>query len=95
MAYIPGNQTEKWGCISVYTTVPSVTEISDDLFEKASGAGTSFSTGGMITKLSAAKICFEAGIDMVITNGQHFEIIFDILEGKEIGTHFHPLKVLK
>lgn len=75
------------------TLIKTVTRIDDDLLEKANGAGTSFSTGGMITKLSAAKICFEAGIDMVITNGKDPEVIFDILEGKEIGTHFHPVKV--
>jgi glutamate 5-kinase len=70
--------------------IRSVTEITPELENLASGAGTSFGTGGMITKLSAAKICMAANIDTVITNGNDPSILFDLLEGKEIGTHFRP-----
>ena len=68
--------------------IHTVTEITPELERLANGAGTSFSTGGMITKLAAAKICNEENIDVVITNGSIPEIIFNILEGKEVGTHF-------
>jgi glutamate 5-kinase len=68
--------------------IRSVERITPTLEKLASGAGTSFATGGMITKISAAKICTKAGIDTVITNGNEPANIFDILEGKEIGTHF-------
>jgi glutamate 5-kinase len=68
--------------------IHSVFEITPELEQLASGAGSSFSTGGMITKISAAKICLEDGIDCIITSGSDPSIIFDILEGKEIGTHF-------
>ncbi|MBN1949573.1 MAG: glutamate 5-kinase [Bacteroidales bacterium] len=68
--------------------IHSVEAITPELEKLATGTGTSFGTGGMITKISAAKICLEAGIDTVITNGSDPSIIFSILEGKEIGTHF-------
>ena len=68
--------------------IRSVSDITPDLEKLASGTATSFGTGGMITKISAAKICLEADIDTIITNGNDPSIIFDILDGKEVGTHF-------
>ncbi|MBN1119332.1 MAG: glutamate 5-kinase [Bacteroidales bacterium] len=72
--------------------IRSVTEITPELEGLADGSGSSFGTGGMITKISAARITSEAGIDTIITNGDNPEIVFDILEGKEIGTHFIACK---
>ena len=54
----------------------------------AGGAGTWQGTGGMATKLSAAKIAMEAGCDMVIANGARPETLYDIVDGKDIGTRF-------
>jgi len=68
--------------------IESVNRITPELEKLATGAGTSFGTGGMVTKISAAKICMAANIDTVITNGTDPAIIFDILDGKNIGTHF-------
>lgn len=68
--------------------IHSVFEITPDLEKLASGASSSFSTGGMVTKIAAAKICMEAGLDCIITNGSEPSVIFDILEGKKVGTHF-------
>jgi glutamate 5-kinase len=68
--------------------IRTVEKITPELLNSATGAGTSFSTGGMTTKLTAAKICVEARIDTIITNGNNPMVVFDILEGKEIGTHF-------
>jgi glutamate 5-kinase len=68
--------------------IHSVFEITPELEQLASGAGSSFSTGGMITKISAARICLQDGIDCIITSGTDPVVIFDILEGKEVGTHF-------
>jgi glutamate 5-kinase len=68
--------------------IHSVLEITPELEQLASGAGSSFSTGGMVTKISAAKICLKDNIDCLITSGSDPAIIFDILEGKEVGTHF-------
>jgi len=65
-----------------------ISEITDDVIKTAGGAGTRRGTGGMITKLSAAKQAMEAGISMTITNGARPEDIYDIIEGKPVGTLF-------
>lgn len=68
--------------------IRSVPEFTPELEKLAAGAGSSFGTGGMITKITAAKIAADANIDTIITNGDKPGAIFDIIEGKEIGTHF-------
>lgn len=72
--------------------IHSVKEITPELEQLATGSSSSFSTGGMVTKIAAAKICLQDGIDCVITSGSDPGIIFDILDGKEIGTHFMAKK---
>ena len=52
------------------------------------GAGSALGTGGMLTKVTAAKRATEAGVDMIITNGAHAEVLYDIVEGKPVGTRF-------
>lgn len=54
----------------------------------AGGAGSSRGTGGMVTKLDAAKRATEAGIHMVIANGNNMDALYEILEGKPVGTLF-------
>lgn len=68
--------------------IPEVRNITDEVLNMAGGAGTRRGTGGMMTKLSAAKIATENGIDMVITNGTKPENLYDIIDGKNIGTRF-------
>ena len=65
-----------------------IREITKDLENCAGGAGSSLGTGGMATKLMAAKKANSQGIDMVLANGSDPKIILDILEGKNIGTLF-------
>ena len=65
-----------------------VTELTPEILEMAGGAGSWRGTGGMATKLSAARIAMEAGCDMVITNGRRMEDLYGIAEGKDIGTRF-------
>lgn len=65
-----------------------VTAVTEQLRSSAGGAGTSRGTGGMQTKLNAAELALDAGIDMVITNGAHPEQLYDIVEGKDVGTRF-------
>lgn len=65
-----------------------VTELTTDIMDMAGGAGTWQGTGGMATKLSAAKIAMEAGCDMVITNGANPEALYGIVEGENTGTRF-------
>ncbi len=70
------------------TIIHHVKEINDEIISLAGGAGSDFGTGGMATKLSAAKIATEAGIEMVIANGSDPNILYSIVEGEEIGTRF-------
>lgn len=65
-----------------------IEEITPELEEYAGGVGSNRGTGGMATKLSAAKIATFAGIDMILCNGSDPEIIFDVLDSKEVGTLF-------
>ena len=65
-----------------------VDEVTPEIEKVAGGAGTSLGTGGMSTKINAAKIATEAGIDMVIMNGRDPEKLYDLFEDKEIGTIF-------
>lgn len=65
-----------------------VDALTPEILAMAGGAGSWQGTGGMATKLSAAKIATAAGCDMVITNGAHPENLYDIVEGKETGTKF-------
>ena len=68
--------------------ISEVKEITPEIEEMAGGAGTSRGTGGMVTKINAAKMCFEADCDMVITNGDDPVRLYDIMEGKDVGTRF-------
>ena len=68
--------------------IREVREITSEMLKGAGGGGTALSTGGMATKLAAARICMDAGTDMVIVNGAQPAAIYDVLEGKDIGTRF-------
>ena len=68
--------------------IPVVEEITEGLFEIAGGKGSKLGTGGMITKLQAAQIATEAGIDTIIMNGQEPDNIYKVLEGRQVGTFF-------
>lgn len=69
-------------------TIPLIDEITEAVVNLAGGTGTRFGTGGMVTKLKAAKRVINAGHQMVLANGEDPKIIFDILAGKSIGTLF-------
>jgi glutamate 5-kinase len=58
------------------------------MLQGAGGQGSSLGTGGMATKLSAAKIAMDAGVDMIIVNGASPEIIYDAVDGRSVGTRF-------
>ena len=66
----------------------TVTEITPEIEAMVGGVGSALGTGGMTTKLNAAKMCNENGVDMVIANGKDPEILYDILEGIDVGTRF-------
>ena len=70
------------------TLIPHVKAIDDHILSIAGAAGSSLGTGGMVTKLQAAKICLACGCDMVIANGDNPNNLYDIVDGKLVGTTF-------
>ena len=66
----------------------SVVDNVDDVLSLGEGSVSVLGTGGMATKLQAAKLVTEAGIDMIIANGANPEVLYDIAEGKDTGTKF-------
>ena len=65
-----------------------VPKIDEKILALGGDKGSSLGTGGMRTKLRAAQICTESGCDMVITNGAEPQRLYDICDGKQIGTRF-------
>lgn len=65
-----------------------VEEITPEIENMTGGAGSNLGTGGMATKIKAAKIANNKGVDMVIANGNDPDILYDIVDGKDIGTRF-------
>ena len=72
--------------------IHEVDKLTPEIYEMAGGAGTTHGTGGMVTKLSAAKIATEAGVDMYIINSDNVDNLYDIFEGKTVGTLFKAHK---
>lgn len=65
-----------------------VREITPEITALAGGRGSALGTGGMATKLHAAKIATEAGIDMIVANGSDPDVLYNITGGKAVGTRF-------
>lgn len=72
--------------------IPFVDEITPEIEAIAGGSGTKQGTGGMVTKINAAKTATVAGIDTVIMNGNSPEDIYKLFEGRSIGTFFKSKK---
>ena len=68
--------------------IPVVEEIDRQILALGGGRGSALGTGGMATKLHAAQIATEAGVRMIIANGEHPEKLYDMIEGKSVGTLF-------
>ena len=68
--------------------LPVVEAVTPEIEALAGGKGSELATGGMATKLRAAKMVTDRGCDMVITNGEHPECLYDIVGGKAVGTRF-------
>ena len=68
--------------------ITRVEKLDDSILALGGGKGSSLGTGGMQTKLRAAGIVTKAGCDMVISNGADPACLYDILEGKDVGTRF-------
>ena len=72
--------------------IKEVEAITPELEEKASGRGSQRGTGGMVTKLEAAKIATASGITMYVANGNRKEVLKKIWNGENPGTKFLPAK---
>lgn len=68
--------------------IPEVRALTDEVRALGGGEGSSLGTGGMRTKLHAAEICMDAGCEMVILNGENPSLLYDLFDGKQVGTRF-------
>lgn len=71
--------------------IHDVHALTPEIIALAGGEGSSLGTGGMATKLKAASMVNAAGIDMIIANGAKPELLYDIVEGKPVGTRFYGI----
>ena len=72
------------------TLIERVHGIPESIISLAGGEGSTLGTGGMKTKIKAAQICMENGVDTVIANGEKPELLYDVVDGKEGGyTRFY------
>ena len=72
--------------------ISRIDTIDDETYALAGGAGSRRGTGGMRTKLQAAELATSQGIDTLVTNGQRPEALYDIVDGKKVGTLFAARK---
>lgn len=68
--------------------IPVVEEIDGYIEKIAGGAGSGLGSGGMATKINAARIATAAGVDMIIMNGRNPEDLYRLFDGEELGTYF-------
>lgn len=70
--------------------VPEIKEITKDVEEAAGHPSTQLGTGGMITKIQAAKICSNAGTRLAIIHGKRAGLMKKVIDGEKTGTLFYP-----
>lgn len=68
--------------------IPLIEEIDEKIETLAGGAGSQFGTGGMATKISAAKLAAQADIPCCVIQGEPPSRLYDLFEGEDIGTTF-------
>lgn len=81
--YSANPQTEKKARL-----IPIVDKIDEKIEEIAGGAGSSRGTGGMITKIEAARLATSSGVPVTITDGSISDVIVKAASGKKVGTFF-------
>ena len=74
------------------TVIPAVYALTEKIMALGGSAGSSLGTGGMQTKLRAAKIAGDAGCDMIITNGDRPCDLYAIIDDMPVGTRFFAKK---
>lgn len=68
--------------------IPLVEKITPQILALAGGSGSTLGSGGMATKIKAANIAMSSGVEMIIANGENPEVLYEIFEGKAVGTRF-------
>ena len=72
--------------------IPLVEKIDDQIENLVTGSTSGLGTGGMVTKIEAAKLAAESGVTVVIANGSEKDILVRVTGGKAVGTRFLPIK---
>lgn len=67
--------------------IQNITQISDELYQLAGGAGSEVGTGGMVTKIQAAQLASRSGIKSIIASGSESDVLLRLVSGEAIGTH--------
>ena len=70
--------------------LPEIAEVTPEVEAICGGAGTMRGTGGMLTKMAAARMAMNSGIVMVIASGGRDGVVQSIIDGRPIGTLFPP-----
>ncbi|MEE1159802.1 MAG: glutamate 5-kinase [Atopobiaceae bacterium] len=68
--------------------IRQVTAVDRRVSDMAGGAGSSVGTGGMASKIRAARAMLAAGIPLVICHGRRQHVVVDAVHGEEVGTRF-------
>ena len=72
--------------------IPLVEKIDDKIEKLVSGSTSGLGTGGMVTKIEAAKLATESGVTVIIANGSEKNVLVKLAGGEAIGTRFLPVK---
>ncbi len=72
--------------------IRTISQVSDELFEFAGGAGSAIGTGGMVTKIQAAQIASRSGIETIIASGSEVDVIKRLVAGERLGTRIQAAK---
>ena len=72
--------------------IRNVDTIDEHIIEIAGGSGTTLGTGGMATKIKAAQVAIQAGVEMIIASGENPSIILELVHGQGNATFFKPSK---
>ncbi|MDE2855854.1 MAG: glutamate 5-kinase [Chloroflexota bacterium] len=72
--------------------IQNIAQVSDELFALAGGAGSQVGTGGMVTKIQAARIASRSGIETIIASGSEKDVVTRLVAGERIGTRIEAAK---
>ena len=72
--------------------IPLVEKIDEKIESLVSGSSSGLGTGGMVTKIEAARLATASGVTVVIANGSEKNVLVNVAHGKAVGTRFLPVK---